>query len=127
MVCSTKEKMEEYLESDVSEDYRDANFAYLSFELDNGTSPTWEEVINNHAYFEVLKDVYGDLADGTIGQYVSGYYDYLDYDDIVIVENKKYVYYDSKALSEEMEHQAEDGSLTYEYRGSSFMRLFKPV
>jgi len=119
--------MEEYLESDESEDYRDANFAYLSFGVDNGSSPTWQEVMNQNAYFEVDRDMYDIAVEGTIGQYVSGYYDYLDYGDVITFEEKKYIYYTSKGLSEEMEHQAEDGSLAYEYRGSSFMRLFKPV
>ena len=119
-------KMEEYLKSNESEDYRDANFAYLCFEVDNGSSPTWQEVMNNNAYFEVSQDVY-NVGDGAIGQYVSGFYDYMDYGDIVLFEDKRYIYYDTKSLTPEIEHQAEDGSLAYEYRGSSFMRLFKPV
>ena len=56
-------------------------------------------------------------------EYQSGYYEPLEIGTI----RDGYKYIDSISLPEEQEHQAEDGSLVYEYRGPSFLRVWEPV
>ena len=49
----TKQALEKWLESDKSEEYRDATFAYSYFDLDYGSSPTWSEALYDSRVFAV--------------------------------------------------------------------------
>jgi len=60
-------------------------------------------------------------------QYISGYHESQNYGDILEIEGEKYIYIDSISLSNEMEHEAEDGGLVYEYRGYSFLRVLQKL
>ena len=60
-------------------------------------------------------------------QYISGYHESKNYGDILEIEGEKYIYIDSISLSNEMEHEAEDGGLVYEYRGYSFLRILQKL
>ena len=57
-------------------------------------------------------------------EYNTGYYEPLNIGDIVDHKGEQWIYIDSTLLSQEMEHQAESGELVYEYRGSSYLRIF---
>lgn len=61
------------------------------------------------------------------GEYISGYHEPYSYGETYTVDGKEYKYISSIPLSEEIEHQAESGALCYEYRGSSFIRIWEPV
>lgn len=61
----------------------------------------------------------------TYVQFVDGHYDGGNYGDILTIDGKQYVFVHSLGLPEEMEHQAENGDLAYEYRGTSFLRILK--
>jgi len=112
----TGESLEKYLDSDESKQYRDNNFFTL-FEIseDNLTDcPYWIETyyMKNENYQ---------------GQYIPGYWESKRYGDILTIDGQEYEYIDSQPLSEEIEHQADDGALIYEYRGYSFLRILKAV
>ena len=112
------------------QDYLDRAFAYLMFDQD-GDAP---EKIFNGAWFEVpywiekyhnkLDD---DLNDKYLCEYIPGHYEPLKYGHIQEYEGKQYKYIDSQSLSEEMEHQANDGKYIYENRGYSFLRIWRLV
>lgn len=123
----TKKELEKYLESDKSEDYRDLNFAYLMLDLDFGSTPTWEEALNQDKWFSVpyWLEKYSD--DEYLAEYMPGYYEPLLIGVKKQYEDKEYELIDSHPLSEEIEHQAENGELAYEYRGYSFIRIWKQV
>ena len=117
MKNETKKELEEFLESDDSEDYRDDSFHYLFLDCDNCEDhsslhevPYWIE--------EYSKDEY-------LCEYVSGYWNNLEKNEEVTIEGKKLKFIDFQLLPEEVEHQAENGDLCYEYRGPSFLRIFR--
>ena len=60
-------------------------------------------------------------------EYNTGFYEPLNYGDIIDHGGEQFVYVDSVSLPEEMEHQADSGELAYEYRGASFLRIFAPI
>ena len=60
-------------------------------------------------------------------QYIPGYWEPKRVGDIIEIDGIEYRYIDSQPLPEEIEHQAEDGSLLYEYRGHSFLRILELV
>ena len=105
-----KEKLTAFIEDRNNEDMLDTMFFDL-FEIEpTGLTecPYW--------YEEYAKNDY-------MVEYQSGYYEPLEIGTI----RDGYKYIDSISLPEEQEHQAEDGSLVYEYRGASFLRVWQPV
>jgi len=114
----TKENLEKFLESPESEDYREDNFHYLFLDCDNCTNhyslhavPYWIEKYNKDDNYQV--------------EYVSGCFESLKIGEKHIIDKIEYEYVDSISLSEEIEHQADDGECVYEYRGFSFLRIWK--
>ena len=61
------------------------------------------------------------------GEYINGYYEPYKYGETYNMSGKEYKYIVSVSLPAEREHQAESGALCYEYRGSSFIRIWEPV
>lgn len=104
----TKENLQAWLDSNESEDMRDKNFSYL-FEIsltDITECPYWIDEYSRN--------------DNIFVQHIDGYWEPRHYGDII---EERYIYIDTQLLSEEMEWQAEDGGLAYEYRGQSFLRI----
>ena len=61
-------------------------------------------------------------------EYHTGYHEtYFTIGDIIAIEGKRWKYIDTQLLTVEVEHQAEDGSLVYEYRGQSFLRILELI
>jgi hypothetical protein len=60
----------------------------------------------------------------TFCRYIDGYYCNLSIGDIIIIDDIKLVFVDTVSLPEEVEHQCEDSSLVYEYRGPSYLQIF---
>jgi hypothetical protein len=92
------------------------------------------EYLDNGDYARTLGEKVKSLTgkdyvenDEFLCEYNTGYYEPLNYGDIVRYNGKDYVYVDSVSLPEEMEHQADNGELCYEYRGSSYLRIFTPI
>ena len=106
----TKESLEAFIEDPNNEDMLDNMFFQL-FEIESDgltECPYWyEEHAKTDCMVEYNRGYYEPLAIGTI--------------------KDGYKYIDSISLPEEQEHQAEDGSLVYEYRGASFLRVWEPV
>lgn len=112
------------------------NFAYLLFDLDQGSDvkpedalwgdefhlPYWCELDSIICHLPTGLNWIGDEleAEDITCRYHTGYYCPYNYGDI---ENGK-MYIGGESLPEEMEHQAEDGSLHYEYRGASFLNFW---
>jgi hypothetical protein len=114
-VFKNKHNLEAWLDSEDSEEYRDTNFFEL-FEISESEltgAPYWLDEYYDH--------------DTVFVQYRSGYYEPRKIGDILNIDGAQYEYIDSQLLSEEMEHQAHDGGLAYEYRGSSFIRILKKL
>jgi len=124
---ATKESLEQFLESEESEDLKNQNFTSLMFDLDFGSTPTWEEAYYQGKWFPVPYWVEKYSSDEYLAEYQDGYYEPLAIGAIVKYEDNEYEYVDSQSLSEEIEHQAEDGELVYEYRGHSFFRIWKKI
>jgi len=104
-----KESLEKFIEDRNNEDMLDNMFFELFEIAATGLTevPYW---IDNQ-------------PDGCMVEYNQGYYEPLAIGTI----QDGYKYIDSISLPEEQEHQAEDGSLVYEYRGYSFLRVWQPV
>ena len=121
------------------DEYLDSSFAYLMFDLDYGSDPNWDKAMFEGYLFEVpywalegsidyaINGRYDYDPEHLMAEYVSGYYEPNNYGDILTRNNKEYKYIASVSLPNEMEHQADDGGLVYEYRGSSFMRILEPL
>jgi hypothetical protein len=109
-------------DSDDREEYCDASFAYSCLDLDYGSTPTWEEGMNG-----VVFDAPYWLEEhqGKHCQYVLGYYEPIKIGETIELDGVKYTYVDSQKLDEEQEHELEDGTLVYEYRGCSFLRILQ--
>ena len=105
-----KEKLTAFIEDRNNEDMLDTMFFDLFEIAPTGLTdcPYWFE--------KYAKDDY-------MVEYQSGYYEPLEIGTI----RDGYKYIDSISLPVEQEHQAEDGSLVYEYRGASFLRVWQPV
>ena len=105
-----RKTLEAFIEDRANEDQLDNMFFDLfEIEADGLTDcPYWFE--------KYAKDDY-------MVEYIPGYYEPLAIG--TICDGYKYI--DSISLPEEQEHQAEDGSLVYEYRGHSFLRVWQPV
>jgi len=114
-----KNTLAEWLESKESEDYRDMNFAYSFFDLDGNDAI---EALNG-GYFEA--PYWMESHEDAMCQYVPGYYEPMNYGDIVTIEGEDWEYYDGQSLTEEVEHQADNGECVYEYRGYSYLRIFR--
>ena len=113
---TTGKKLTKFLESEKSQSFRDDNF-FGMFEIEKtgyNEIPYWLEKYSNN--------------DNYICEYQAGYYENLTINESTIEHNSKnYLYVDSISLSEEVEHQANNGDLVYEYRGFSFLRIFKKI
>jgi len=121
------------------EEYLDQHFAYTYFELDYGSNPTWSEALYNNALFEpsywmlegaidyAMNGNYDYDIDDVRCQYQPGYYEPLNYSDIIQVDGNSYRYIGSIPLPKEIEHQADNGNLTYEYRGYSYVRILEKI
>jgi hypothetical protein len=107
------------------QDYLDANFAYLHFDLDHGSTPKWDDALYG-AYFPIPYWI-EEYPEDCQCQYVDGYYDGLEMETVVDIGGDTFRYVGSISLSEEMEHQAANGELVYEYRGPSFLRIYAPT
>jgi len=107
-----KELLEEWLDLDESEEYRDDHF-FDMFEIDP------DELTECPYWIEKYEGMYV--------QYIPGYWEPKHYGDVLEIDGIEYEYIDSVLLSEEIEHQADNGGLVYEYRGSSFLRILKEV
>jgi hypothetical protein len=57
-------------------------------------------------------------------RHIEGYYSDILIGDIITLEGKKLIFVDTVSLPEEIEHQVNDGSLCYEYRGPSYLQIF---
>ena len=57
-------------------------------------------------------------------RYIEGYNCNISIGDIITLEGKKLVFVDTVSLSEEVEHQADNGECYYEYRGASYLQVF---
>jgi len=119
-VFKTKANLEEFLESEESEKYRDNQFHYLYLDCDDCNDhfalhpvPYWL-----HLYCE---------DDDCMVEYIPGYHENLEIGDESIVDGVKYRYIDSVSLPEEVEYQTLGGECVYEYRGVSFLRVWKKV
>ena len=105
------------------QDILDQSFIYSYFDVDEG----YEDILDGKlSFIPYWIDQYKDNEDYRC-QYVDGYYEPNNYNDILDIDGSKYRYVDSIALSEEMEHQANDGKYQYEYRGYSYMRILEPI
>jgi hypothetical protein len=122
---------------DGMEDYLDSSFAYLEFDLDYGSTPTWQEALDGELFEPAYHMLEGSIdyyingrynwdPDKIRCQYVPGYYDPYNHGDIITIDGVDYRYISSLSCSHEMEHQAENGDLVYDYRGSSFIRVLDP-
>lgn len=116
----------------------DRNFAYLFFELEgegreqdalNGQMferPDWLDldgiVYQLDSSLKWLKDLITD--ENVFCQYVEGYYEPYSLGEFHSYHELDYIYIGSQKLDEEVEHQAEDGSCHYEYRGPSHLRIW---
>ena len=121
------------------EEYLDANFAYLNFDLDYGSTPKFYDVLYGGHLFEPAYH----MLEGSIDYAINGHYDYNpdtlkcqfingiyepnNYGDLICFDDQWYRYIASMPCSCEMEHQAQDGGLAYEYRGESFVRILEPI
>jgi len=111
---ATKESLESFLDSPESESWKDEYFETMyDIKLEGLTEvPYWIETYHNKGY---------------VVQYIKGYHEPYKYNEVITIDGISYKYIDSQRLDEETEHQAEDGSLVYEYRGSSFLRILQPI
>ena len=129
-IFKTKESLQEAIDNSENyegmEEYLDDNFAYLMFDLDvkgadlalNGEQfipPYWMEKYYNK-FTESGENKY-------LCEYIEGYHEPLQIGEVV----NEYKYIDSQPLPEEMEHQADNGDLVYEYRGPSFLRIWEKI
>jgi len=105
----TKESLEAFIEDRSNENMLDNMFFDL-FEIET-------EGLTERPYWV------DNQPDDCMVEYQAGYYEPLEIGTI----RDGYKYIDSISLPEEQEHQAEDGSLVYEYRGPSFLRVWEPV
>jgi len=106
---ANKESLQAFIEDSDNEDMLD-NMFYESLEIAaTGLTevPYWADNQPDDCMVEYIQGYHEPFAIGTIRD---GY---------------KYIAWIS--LPEEQEHQAEDGSLVYEYRGVSFLRVWQPV
>jgi len=113
---TTGKKLTKFLESEKSQSWRDDNFFQMLEIEKTGYNPIpyWIE-----KYYR---------NDNYICEYSSGYYENLTInEDTITYNDNNYLYVDSISLDEEIEHQAENGELVYEYRGFSFLRIFKKI
>ena len=60
-------------------------------------------------------------------QYRPGFHEPMELGSIVKINGSDYEYICSLPLPEEIEHQSEDAGIVYEYRGSSYLRVFLKV
>ncbi len=110
---------------DGMEEYLDSAFMYSACDLDYGSSPTWEEAFNDQAAFEAPDWIEGN--EDKHCQLVHGYHEPFDIGDMIGIDGALYRYTKSISLYEEEEHQAENGTCAYDYRGPSFLRVFAMV
>ena len=93
------------------------------------------EYLDNGDYVRTLAEKVKSLTDRDyvessekfMCEYNPGYYEPLNYGDIVDHEGAQFVYVDSVSLPEEMEHVTDNEEPAYEYRGPSFLRIFAPI
>ena len=112
----SKETLQAFLEDSTNEAYLDHMFAEtLEINLDGiWDAPYWyDKYYNQDTDYKV--------------EYMRGYWEPLELGTIKEFDGDQYKYIDSISLPHEQEHQADDGSLCYEYRGSSFLRVWEPV
>ncbi len=109
------------------QEWLDLNFAYLYFDLDGKEA---EKALKNREMFdcpywmEKYWDQYNEKGETKYWcEYVAGWFETIKVGDII----NGYKYVDSQPLSEEIEHQAEDGKYIYEYRGYSFLRIWEKL
>ena len=107
------------------QEYLDAHFAYLHFDLDYGSTPKWDDALEG-AYFPIPYWI-EEYSDECMCDFVDGYYNSLEEGMVIEIEGSSFQYVGSVLLSEEMEHQAANGELVYEYRGPSFIRVYEPI
>lgn len=62
-----------------------------------------------------------------IGQYRKTMHEPLEYGDTLDINGKTYEYFAELQLPAEIAHQADDGLCCYEYLGTHYIRVFKPI
>ena len=117
-----QEQFEEYMDTPDGENYCDSNFAYLLLDIDGGDQ--WEALNGEYIYAPYWYRENEPSRPEYRAQYVRGYYEPMNYGDIVTIDGKEHQYCDGVLLSAEMEHQLSNGELVYEYRGNSYLRIF---
>ena len=126
-IFKTKESLQEAIDNpgdyEGMEEYLDNNFAYLMFDLDGGR----EKRVYNGELFDIPYWIELYCREEYQAQYREGYYEPLKIGTIKNFNDQEYKYIDSQALTEEMEHQADNGTLAYEYRGYSFLRIWEKL
>ena len=113
---NTKEELQAWIEDRQNESILDRWFADL-FEID------LDKPCDKPYWIHEREEEYEDC----LVEYIPGYWEHLEIGSICEINGIQYKYIESISLPEEQEHQAEDGSLCYEYRGLSFLRLWMPV
>lgn len=126
---TNQEEFDIWADTEEGQKYLNSTFAYLYFDLDYGSTPLWSEAYYHGVLFECpywIEEYYNKNPE-FVCQYVSGYFEPNNYNDILTIDNKKYRYVDSQSLSEELEIQLNNGTLVYEYRSYSFLRILQKV
>jgi hypothetical protein len=100
------------------QDSLDKNFRYLFLDDD---SPEIKD------YYPLPYWIEDGSDKDSLVELVEGYYEPLKIGEVKEIDSKMYKYAKSIKLDEEIEHQAEDDSLVYEYRGFSFLRIWEPI
>lgn len=109
------------------QDYMDMNFAYLFFDCDCGSSPTWEEAMNGKPFPMPYWIEQYEQSDDMYCQYREGFREKFQFGDVLEIDGERFEYIDCIGLDEEIEHQADDGGFVYEYRGPSFLRILRKI
>ena len=113
------EVFQDAIDNGLLEDYCDINFhgLFLDCACDNDMDihdiPYWIG-----KYYK-KEDIYCQYIIGTYNRYREG--------DIFTENGRTYECIGTAILDNEIEHQAENGDLVYEYRGDSFLRIIKEI
>jgi len=113
---STTDNLKSFIDNPDNESYLNHCFSEL-YEIDlDGLSecPYW------------IEPYYMQAEDYQV-QYIDGYWEPRRIGEVITIDGVNYLYVDSQPLPEEIEHQADDGGLVYEYRGYSYLRILKPI
>jgi len=127
---ATAETIEKFLETPEGENFAEKNFAYLFFDEDN--QHEIDRILSGEM-FKVPYWIENYQGEEFFVDYVEGYHDKYPPGDITTTtifsgeKPKTFGYIDSIPLPEEIEHQAENGEFFYEYRGHSFLRIWKEL